>query len=252
MMDPGTYARCGPCSRGSRPSPSARSRVGTQQFITLDITLEVGAVQETITVTGASPLIETSNASTGHGAQRRDPADPPVAWTRGVPHRHDGADRSASGDTQYNRQQDQTNSALLSLGGGPRRGNNYTLDGVPITDILNRASAKPVDRSARRRQGAGAHLRRRNGSHGRRRVQHDHKSGTNAYRGTGFFQMRPIWGQANNYFSRKATGVAIGDGGGEAGKCVLPRRRRSRRPDRAEPHVLLVRERGLPRRPDAQ
>ena len=48
-----------------------------------------------------------------------------------------------SGDTQFNRQQDQTNASLISLGGGTRRGNNYTLDGVPITDLRNRASANP-------------------------------------------------------------------------------------------------------------
>src|SRR5262245_812970 len=40
-------------------------RIGTQQFLTLDIVLEVGAVEETITVSAESPLIETSNASTG-------------------------------------------------------------------------------------------------------------------------------------------------------------------------------------------
>ena len=49
-----------------------------------------------------------------------------------------------SGDTQFNRQQDQTNASLMSLGGGTRRGNNYTLDGVPITDLRNRASANPT------------------------------------------------------------------------------------------------------------
>ena len=49
----------------------------------------------------------------------------------------------ASGDSQFNRQQDQTNASLLSLGGGTRRGNNYLVDGVPITDMRNRASANP-------------------------------------------------------------------------------------------------------------
>ncbi len=36
-------------------------RVGTQQFIVEDFTLQVGAVEEQITVTGESPLIESSN-----------------------------------------------------------------------------------------------------------------------------------------------------------------------------------------------
>jgi hypothetical protein len=46
-----------------------------------------------------------------------------------------------SGDAQFTRQQDQTNTSQLSLGGGMRRGNNYTLDGVPITELTNRAVA---------------------------------------------------------------------------------------------------------------
>ena len=39
--------------------------VATQQFVTLDAMLEPGAVEETITVTGQSPLIDTSTASIG-------------------------------------------------------------------------------------------------------------------------------------------------------------------------------------------
>ena len=30
------------------------------------------------------------------------------------------------------------------------------------------------------------------------------KSGSNQWRGTAFFQTRPVWGSANNYFSQKA------------------------------------------------
>jgi len=40
-------------------------RIGTQQFITMDVQLEVGALEETITVTGDAPLIDTTTASTG-------------------------------------------------------------------------------------------------------------------------------------------------------------------------------------------
>src|SRR5438046_9433492 len=36
--------------------------------------------------------------------------------------------------------EDQSNGSLLSLGGGPRRGNNYLLDGVAVTDLQNRTS----------------------------------------------------------------------------------------------------------------
>ena len=41
------------------------------------------------------------------------------------------------------RYQDQSGASLLSLGGGPRRGNAYLIEGVSITDMLNRASWVP-------------------------------------------------------------------------------------------------------------
>ena len=71
------------------------------------------------------------------------------------------------------------------------------------------------------------------------------KSGTNQFRGTAFFQTRPLWGQENNYFSQRA-------GRAEARQRVLPRRRRRRRADRQEQDVLLVRHRELPRHSVAQ
>ena len=40
-------------------------RIGTQQQVAMDLSLELGAIEETITVTADAPLIETSNASTG-------------------------------------------------------------------------------------------------------------------------------------------------------------------------------------------
>ena len=42
--------------------------IGTQEFLTLDIRLEVGQVTETVAVTADVPLIETSNASNAQSA----------------------------------------------------------------------------------------------------------------------------------------------------------------------------------------
>ena len=104
----------------------------------MDVTLEVGTLQETITVTGQSPLIDTSNASTGAVLDSETlavlPSPGRAAFLVGVT----VPTVIASGDAQFNRQQDQTNASLVSLGGGARRANNYILDGVPIS-IRNRA-----------------------------------------------------------------------------------------------------------------
>jgi hypothetical protein len=89
------------------------ARIGTQQFLTLDIVLEVGAVEETITVAAEAPLIETSNASTGEvldkqtletlpsicrrsRQQRRDRHGNPHDADRGVAHLPAAASRSAT------------------------------------------------------------------------------------------------------------------------------------------------------------
>ena len=190
--------------QGYRAYSQENLPVGTQQFITLDVTLEVGAVAETITVTGQSPLVETSNASTGtvldSAALSMLPSQGRAAFMIGntvptvVP----------SGDGQYNRQQDQTNVSLVSLGGGTRRGNNYTLDGVPITDMRNRASAHPSIEALEDMKVQVHTYDAEMGRTGGGVFNTTLKSGTNNWRGTAFLQTRPVWGAANNYFSQIA------------------------------------------------
>ena len=63
-LAPGTYTLKASL-QGYKTYQRAGLTVGTQQFLTLDVLLEVGALEETIIVTGQAPLIETSNASTG-------------------------------------------------------------------------------------------------------------------------------------------------------------------------------------------
>src|SRR5207245_4217488 len=63
-VPPGTYTLKTQLT-GYKSYESKGLVVGTQQFITLDILLQVGAIEESVTVTGQSPLIDTSTASTG-------------------------------------------------------------------------------------------------------------------------------------------------------------------------------------------
>jgi hypothetical protein len=63
-VTPGTYT-VKAALQGFKTYENKGIRIGTQMFITLDIVLEVGQIEESVTVTGQSPLIETSNASVG-------------------------------------------------------------------------------------------------------------------------------------------------------------------------------------------
>ena len=210
-IDPGTYA-VKATLQGYKSVDRGAIRIGTQQFLTLDLTMEVGSITENVTVTGQAPLIDTSNASTG------TTLDSAALQTLPSPGRNAfmiGASVPTvvpSGDAQFNRQQDQTNSSLMSLGGGTRRGNNYTLDGVPITDMRNRMSAVPttegVDDLKVQVHTYDAEMGRTGGGV----FNVTAKSGTNNFHGTGFFQTRPIWGQTNNYFSQIASDAAAAKG----------------------------------------
>ena len=83
------------------------------------------------------------------------------------------------GNPAYNRMQDQSGSSQISIAGGPVRGNNYLLDGVPITDAANRAIIIPSAGSRAGSKDSGEYVRRRNGPHGRRHVQHADPLGGN-------------------------------------------------------------------------
>src|SRR6266568_9279436 len=202
-LDPGSY-RLNASLTGFRVIDLTGIRVGTQQFVTLDLKLEVGALAEAISVTAEVPLIETSNASQGTVLDTLSlqtlPAPGRNAFMIGV----SVPTVIPSGDTQFNRQQDQTNASLLSLGGGTRRGNNYTLDGVPITDMRNRASANPTIEALEdlkvQVHTYDAEMARTGGG----TFNTTAKSGSNVMRGSAFFQTRPIWAETNNYFSELA------------------------------------------------
>ncbi|MBZ5560332.1 MAG: TonB-dependent receptor [Acidobacteriia bacterium] len=210
-VDPGTYS-VKAVLQGYKTIDRSGIRIGTQQFLTLDLTMEVGSISENVTVTGQAPLIETSNASSGTvldtAALQTLPAPGRNAFMIGttVP------TVIPSGDTQFNRQQDQTNASLLSLGGGTRRGNNYTLDGVPITDMRNRASANPtiegLDDVKVQVHTYDAEMGRTGGGVFNTTM----RSGTNAFHGSGFYQTRPLSLLKNNYFSQIASDVASAAG----------------------------------------
>ena len=202
-LDPGNYTLKASL-QGYKTFEQRGLRVGTQQFLTLDVTLEVGQLQETITVTGQAPLIETSNASTGEVLDAQELATLPspgrAAFLIGVT----VPTVIATGDAQFNRQQDQTNASLVSLGGGARRANNYILDGVPISDMRNRAVVNPTIEGIEEVKVQVHTFDAEMGRTGGGVFNTTAKSGTNQFRGSGFFQTRPVWGQVNNFFSERA------------------------------------------------
>ena len=118
-------------------------RVSTQAAIGLDVTLEVGSLEETITVTADAPLIETANASTGGVIDAAALEQIPTAGRSVLLMANLEPTVQASGNAHWNRMQDQTGNSAISMGGGAVRSNNFLVDGFPVTDLQNRASTNP-------------------------------------------------------------------------------------------------------------
>jgi trimeric autotransporter adhesin len=176
--------------------------IGTQQFVTLDIVLEVGAIEETITVTGESPIVETSNASVGEVLSSQTLQSLPTVGRNAFLMAVTVPTVVSSGDTHWNRMQDQSGASALSMGGGGVRANNYLLDGFPVTDLGNRSSTNP---SVEALEDVKVQIHTYDAEMGRTGggvFNATAKSGTNSFRGTAFAQLRPGKFIGPNFFAR--------------------------------------------------
>src|ERR1035438_7424659 len=118
--------------------------VATQETVSLDLKMEIGSVSESVQVTEEVPLIETSNASQGQVLDRQQLVDLPNLGRNPFMMSKLAQNVTPVGDPHYNRMEDQSGSSQISIAGGPVRGNNYLLDGIPITDAANRAIIIPT------------------------------------------------------------------------------------------------------------
>jgi hypothetical protein len=113
--------------------------VETQQQLTVDVKMEVGNVNESVQVSEEVPLIETATASQGQVIDRQKLVDLPNLGRNPYMFSRLAPNVQQVGNPAYARMQDQSGSSMISIAGGPVRGNNYLLDGVAITDMGNRA-----------------------------------------------------------------------------------------------------------------
>jgi hypothetical protein len=174
--------------------------IATQQFATLDMVMEVGALEESITVSGASPLIETSSASQGTVIDRAQLEALPTPGRNASLMAVTMPTVVSSGNTGFNRQNAQSGATTVSIGGGGVRANNYLLDGVPITDLTNR-SAVFVSIEALEEMKVQVHTYDAEmGRTGGGVFNATAKSGTNQFRGSAFYRTQPTALLQQNFF----------------------------------------------------
>lgn len=117
--------------------------VDSGNTIPLDLKLPVGKTSDSVDVSTVEPVVNNGTSYNGQliDAQKLEnlpnPGRNPFLFSK--------LDNNVTpvGDPRYVRFQDQSGSSTISIAGAPISSNNYSIDGVPITDFSNRAVIIP-------------------------------------------------------------------------------------------------------------
>ena len=189
-LRPGTYDLRAELS-GFAPFVQEGLIVGISAFVVVEVDLAVGGIEETITVTAETPLVESASASVASAVDREQleilpsPGRNVFIMSVGTPN------VVHTGNPVWVKPSDQTNSSLLSLGGGPLRGNNYTVDGVSVTDLRNRAVIVPSFEAIQEMKVQTNTYDAEMGRTGGGVFNVIHRRGANTWTGSTLFQTRP-------------------------------------------------------------
>lgn len=115
-------------------------RVGDK--VSLDLTLEVGALQETVNITADTPLLEAASASAGQVIDQRRISELPLSDGNPFVLSRLAPGIAYTGDLKFSRPFDNAGTSSVVADGAPGR-NEFTLDGTP-----NMASGGGVGRVA--------------------------------------------------------------------------------------------------------
>jgi len=179
-------------------------QVATQAVVTADLKLEIGQVTESVNVMSETGLIDTATASNGQAIDRQKLIDLPNLGRNPFMLSKLSESVVQVGNPKFNRMQDQSGSSAISIAGGPVRGNNYTLDGIAITDSTNRAVIIPTLEAVEDMKVQSNTYDAEIGRTGGGTFNTFMRSGTNQMHGSAFGYMRETGWLANNFFSNRA------------------------------------------------
>src|SRR5262245_8207808 len=127
---PGVYAVTVEMA-GMKRSEWPQVEVLTNASVRLDVQMEIGAIEQSVTVTAEAPLLNTSGADLGQVIDKRYVSTVAIALTRNVV----AAARLAPGVTGIIGTFSSNDQANISISGGGSTNtrNEFTLDGIPNT-----------------------------------------------------------------------------------------------------------------------
>ena len=141
FLQPGTY-RVDASHGGFKNYTHTGLILQTEQTVTENITLPVGAVSETVTVQGETPMVDTATASTGQTLTAEEIEDLPSNGRSPLGFAHLEYGAVAKGKHADSQTTPFGNSTAddFSLGGGASSSNELTLNGVPNMEDSSRTA----------------------------------------------------------------------------------------------------------------
>jgi hypothetical protein len=129
---------------GFRATDRTHIQLATQDFLTLDLSLAVGAEPDVAQVSAEASLVDPSTASVSTDLSEEQLVTLPILGRNPYMTVKVSGLFVNTGNPQFVRFADQNGTTQTSVAGGPVGSNQYLVDGVPITDTNNRPIVIPT------------------------------------------------------------------------------------------------------------
>jgi hypothetical protein len=169
----------------------------------LDLVLELGGIEEVVSVTASTPLLDTRSGSTGQVIDEKRLALMPLSDGNPFVLTRLATGIAYTGDLKFSRPFDNGGTSDVASNGGARQGNEFTLDGVPNTTGTRVAFVPPAG-AVQEFKVETANFDAQQGHSGGATINVTMKSGTNLLKGEGYYQYRDEKLSANDFFLDRA------------------------------------------------
>jgi len=195
---------------GFRATDRTHIQLATQDFLTLDVALVVGAAPDVVQVSAEASLVDPSTASVSTDLSEEQLVTLPILGRNPFMTVKVSGLFVNTGNPQFVRFADQNGTTQTSVAGGPVGANQYLVDGVPITDTNNRPIVIPTIESIQDVKVQANTYDAQVGRTGGAVFNTLLRSGTSTYHGSVFGATRQTDWLANDFFANRS-GIARPD-----------------------------------------
>ena len=202
FLNPGTYAVTAELS-GFKKIVRQNLQVRVGEKLGLDLTLEVGAVSEAVTVSAESPVLTTTSGSTGQTVGEQMIAMIPLSDGNPFALARLAPGITYNGDLKFSRPFDNAGTSGI-VTGGAQGGNEFSLDGSPNMANGRRVAFVPPAGAVQEFKVETVSFDAASGHTAGATVNVTLKSGTNTFSGSGYTYYRSDKLAEKDFFVKKA------------------------------------------------